>query len=99
MLNLKRKQVEDFINERYAAADWSTVERELEEKRQEIIETASKLGATAVDNTVQLVATFRDTPLDKQFLHLEKKANAERITDELQTSVYNDLYTFFSRHY
>lgn len=107
VLNLKRKQVEGFIGDRlpkivaeafekYAAADRATAEHELEQKRQEIVST---LGATAFDDAGQLAPTFRDTPLGRQFLDLKQKAEAGQVAEELQASVYNDLYTFFSRYY
>ncbi len=107
VLNYKRKKVEEFVSEglpqivaeafaQYAAVDRATAERELEQKRQEILST---LGATAFDATGQLVAAFRETPLGRQFVELEQKAKAGRVADELHASVYNDLYTFFSRYY
>jgi adenine-specific DNA-methyltransferase len=107
VLNYKRKQIEEFIDERlprivaeafarYAAADRTTAERELEEKRHELVST---LGVAALDSAGQLAPEFRNTPLGKQFLELEQKAKAWQIADVLQASVYNDLYTFFSRYY
>ena len=107
VLNYKRKQIEEFINERlrrivddafaqYAAADKAAVERELEERRHEIV---ASMGATAFDATGQLVMAFRETPLGKQFIELEQKVKVGRVAVELKASVYNDLYTFFSRYY
>src|SRR5712692_3137941 len=42
---------------------------------------------------------FRETPLGRQFVELEHKAKAGRVAEELQASVYNDLYIFFSSYY
>ena len=110
VLNYKRRQVEEFINDRlpkivdgafaqYAAANRKEVERELEAKRHEIEDTARKLGQQAFDTTGHLGMAFRETPLGKQFIELEQKAQVGRVADELKASVYNDLYTFFSRYY
>lgn len=107
VLNYRRKQVEEFIGTRlpqvvdeafaqYASADKAAVDRELEEKRHEIV---ASLGATAFDATGQLVMTFRETPLGKQYIELEHKAKVGHVAEELKAGVYNDLYTFFSRYY
>ena len=110
VLNLKRGEIEKFIAERlpqiveeafaeYASADHRELERELEEKRREIEQTASKLGQQAFEPNGQLVFAIRETPLGKQFIELQTKAQAGRVADELKASVYNDLYAFFSRYY
>lgn len=107
VLNYKRQNVEQFILERlprivdealvqYASADQATAEHDLDQKRREIVST---LGATAFDAAGQLVSAFRETPLGKQFVGLEQKATEARVADQLQASVYNDLYTFLSRYY
>ncbi|MBM3858161.1 MAG: site-specific DNA-methyltransferase [Verrucomicrobia bacterium] len=107
VLNYRRKQIEEFIGTRlpqvvdeafaqYAAADKAAVERELEEKRHEIV---ASLGASAFDATGQLVMAFRETPLGKVYIELEQKAKVGQVAEELKAGVYNDLYTFFSRYY
>jgi adenine-specific DNA-methyltransferase len=110
VLNLKRGEIEKFISERlpqivdeafalYAAVDQKELERELEAKRKELEETASKLGQQAFDAGGQMVLALRETPLGHQFIELEDKAKAGRVADDLKASVYNDLYAFFSRYY
>ena len=110
VLNYKRKEVKGFIDERlpqivdeafalYAATDQKELERELAAKRKELEETASKLGQQAFGATGQLEMVLRETPLGKQYTKLEEQAKVGRVADELKASVYNDLYTFFSRYY
>lgn len=107
ILNYKRKQVEDFIDRRlpkivdeafarYAAADHITAQRELEERKHEIIKS---FGDQAFDARGQLVMAFEDTPLGQQYLEARSNAQTTQVADDLKQRVYNDLLTFFSRYY
>lgn len=107
VLNFKRREIEEFITTRlpervgrafarYAEADQAAAERELEQKRQQILAT---LGPDAFDATGQLTMAFRDTPLGRQFAELQQQTRTARVADELKESVFNDLYAFFSRYY
>jgi len=106
ILNYKRQQVEDFITTRlpaivneafaeYAAADRAAVEEELNALQQQIRQT---LGEEAIDEHGQL-RMFHETPLGKQYLETQAKAQSVQVAEDLKTRVYNDLYTFFSRYY
>lgn len=106
ILNYKRKQVEEFISERlpqivdegfaqYAAADKEAVEQELEQTRKDIFKNLSE---QAIDDSGQL-RNYRDTKLGQQCLSLLEKRAKYQVPGELKTSVYNDLFTFFSRYY
>ena len=106
ILNYKRQQVEDFITARlpkivneafaeYAAADRAAVEEELNALQQQIRQT---LGEEAIDEHGQL-RMFHETPLGKQYLETQAKAQSVQVAEDLKTRVYNDLYTFFSRYY
>ncbi|MDW8310734.1 MAG: hypothetical protein RMK20_15285 [Verrucomicrobiales bacterium] len=107
VLNFKRREIEEFITTRlpqcvdaafarYAEADRAAAERELEEKRRQILAT---LGPDAFDPNGQLTMAFRETPLGRQFAELQQQTRAGRVADELKESVFNDLYAFFSRYY
>ncbi len=107
VLNLKRREIEDFIANRlpqrvdaafarYAEADRAAAERELEQKRQQIL---ASLGPNAFDASGQLTMTFRETPLGQEYGKLQQDIRTGRVADELKESVFNDLYAFFSRYY
>jgi adenine-specific DNA-methyltransferase len=107
ILNYKREQVEDFINKRlpqivneefqdYAKAERETLQREIERKREEI---SQAFGEKAFDQQGQLQPDFRETPLGKKYLALQEEMAQYQVTKDLEISVYNDLYTFFSRYY
>jgi len=106
-LNYKRQQVEEFITVRlpeiidtafthYAEADRAAEGRELKQLEQEVRRT---LGEQAFDERGQLLLMFRETPMGKKYLEAAAKAQTEHIAEELRTSVYNSLFTFFSRYY
>jgi adenine-specific DNA-methyltransferase len=107
ILNYKRKQVEEFINERlpqivnkafqdYAKAEKENLQREIERKREEI---SQAFGEKAFDQQGQLQPDFRETPLGKKYLALQEEMAQYQVTEDLKIRVYNDLYAFFSRYY
>jgi adenine-specific DNA-methyltransferase len=107
ILNYKRKEVEDFINERlpqivdkafqdYAKAEKENLQREIERKREEI---SQAFGEKAFDQQGQLQPEFRETPLGKKYLALQEEMAQYQVTEDLKNRIYNDLYTFFSRYY
>jgi adenine-specific DNA-methyltransferase len=107
ILNYKRKQVEEFIAHRlpqivdeafqaYAESDKKSLQEKIESARQEILQ---KLGKRAFDQQGQLQEEFRDTPLGREYLALQERKAQYQVTEDLKISVYNDLYTFFSRYY
>jgi adenine specific DNA methylase Mod len=107
ILNYKRKEVENFINERlpqivnkafqdYAKAEKENLQREIERKREEI---SQAFGEKAFDQQGQLQPEFRETPLGKKYLALQEEMAQYQVTEDLKNRVYNDLYTFFSRYY
>jgi len=110
ILNYKRRQVESFITDRlpqivnqafadYAAKDLATAEQELEQLKEKIEESGRGLGQEPFDDRGNLKEAFRGGELGKQYLDLQSKLQRIQISEELKASVYNDLYTFFSRYY
>ena len=107
ILNYKREQVEDFISTRlpqivdeafaeYAVADRMALEQQLEQKRQEMM---VEYRDQAFDEYGQLSFVFHKTRLGEQYLALRQRYAEYGVAEELETRVYNDLFTFFSRYY
>lgn len=107
ILNYKREQVEEFITSRlpqivdkafgeYVEAEKTALRQELDRLGQQIRRT---LGDGALDAQGRLKPEFRETPLGKQYLEVQEKAQGVHIAEGLKTRVYNDLYAFFSRYY
>lgn len=110
ILNYKRQQIEEFIANRlpeivneafaeYLAADRTVLEQELKSLKQQILQSAKDLGQEPFDEEGNLKEEFRGGKLGKQYLEVQAKLEKIRVTDELKTRVYNDLFNFFSRYY
>lgn len=107
ILNYRRDRVEEFITLRlpqivedafieYAKSEKETLQQEIELKEREIRE---KFGKQAFDEQGQLQLAFRDTPLGGEYLALLDRKKEYRVSEDLKTQIYNDLYNFFSRYY
>lgn len=106
ILNYKRDVIEKFIStdlpeliseelNRDALADQSQAATELAETAEEIVKT---LGKDALDADGNLVH-FQETEIGKKYLSLQGKAAAGRGREALEATIFNHLYTFFSRYY
>jgi adenine-specific DNA-methyltransferase len=89
ILNYKRKQVEEFIAHRlpqivdeafqaYAESEKESLQREIERKRQEILQA---FGEQAFDQQGQLREEFRDTPLGRKYLELQKRREQYQVAE------------------
>ena len=107
IMNYKRDAIEKFITQdlpqaigeeldRGALADQSQAAKELKEVAQQIKET---LGKDALDADGNLVEAYHDTPLGKKYQDLKARAAGGRGHEALEASIFNHLYTFFSRYY
>jgi len=107
ILNYKRDQLEAFITERlpqtvgeafagYAAATSEGVAKEAEEVKQQIV---TDWGPESFDGTGQLKSEIRDKPIGKKYTALQERVKLSKVPEELETRIYNDLHTFFSRYY
>jgi len=107
ILNYRRDRVEEFITLRlpqivedafieYAKSEKETLQQEIELKEREIRE---KFGKQAFNEQGQLQLAFRDTPLGGEYLALLDRKKEYRVSEDLKTQIYNDLYNFFSRYY
>ena len=106
IMNYKRDLIEKFIStdlpeligeelNRDALADQSQVAAELAETADEIAKTLGKDALDADGNLVQ----FQETEIGKKYLSLQAKAAGGRGREALEATIFNHLYTFFSRYY
>src|SRR6266545_4499845 len=107
IMNHKRGVIEKFITadlpkaisaelDRGALADQSQAAKELKEVTEQITQT---LGKDALNADGDLAEAYHDTPLGKKYQDLKAKAAGGRGRGTIETSIFNYLYTFFSRYY
>ena len=59
---------------------------------------SESFGDDAIDLRGDLTS-FHDTPLGKQYLALRREAGDSPDREQLKASIFNHLFTFFSRYY
>ncbi|MEW5878658.1 MAG: site-specific DNA-methyltransferase [Acidobacteriota bacterium] len=107
IMNHKRKVIERFIFEdlpkaiseelqRGALAELGQAQQALAAARQKVVDA---LGEDALDADGNLAEKYRDTKAGKEYLEAKTKAVGSRPTEALEASIYNHLYTFFSRYW
>lgn len=106
IMNYKRDVIEKFITkdlpkavaeelDRGALADQDQAAKKLHEVVRQIREI---LGKDVLDDDGNLTK-FQETDIGKEYLDLKAKAAGGRGREALETSIFNHLYTFFSRYY
>ena len=107
IMNHKRDAIERFIIEKLPSSINTELEQgaleqqdraaaALEEARRNVV---SALGESAFDAAGELAEAFRGTPYAKAYVEAKARAGASRSSGAVADSVYNHLYTFFSRYY
>ena len=111
IMNHKRDVIERYIAEelpqiitdelsRGMLAEQAIIRKELAEAQEEISEL---LGPRAIHSDGNLQQAFHETPMGARYLNLQQRQawHVARGADveAFQTTVYNHLYTFFSRYY
>ncbi len=107
ILNHKRKVIEKFIQEdlpkaiseelnRGALGEQILAQKALEKARERVLEA---LGHEALDANGNLAEKYRDTNIGKAYLEAQAHAKGSRSTEALEATIYNHLYTFFSRYW
>lgn len=102
----KRIEVERFIYEGLpgivdGAMKGGAVSRQAarkEDLRQKAAQVRENFGDDAINPQGELTS-FRETPLGKQYLALRKEAGDAPDREQLKATIFNHLYTFFSRYY
>ncbi|MBT9258571.1 MAG: site-specific DNA-methyltransferase [Clostridiales bacterium] len=107
IMNHKRHVIDRWITEdlpraieeelrKGALAEQVEAHQALQEARQKVLET---LGEEALDAEGNLVETYHNTKVGRDYLELQQKARAVRSREALEAAIYNHLYTFFSRYW
>ena len=106
IINYRREQIENFIHEELPAivndaldanSDAESARQEIETLTQRIVQT---LGGNVLDADGDLInEMYRETPLVQQYLEAQVRHGSPRSRDQREDTVYNHLYTFFSRYY
>jgi adenine-specific DNA-methyltransferase len=107
ILNYKREQIKDFIENRLPEIVESAFEKHkqalsknIEEEFNKVKEDVKKiLGDEAISPTGELNEIFKNTPLGKKYLEIKEQKELLEKIEEIKGQVYNDLYNFFSRFY
>ena len=106
IMNHKRDVVERFITEKLPNAIDGALEigqlAEQEQAKADLRKACdalvSTLGADALDADGNLIK-FEGTPVGKAYRTAKEAAEGARGSDAVEVSIYNHLYTFFSRYY
>lgn len=107
IMNFKRDVIEKFIEKdfldavekelkRGALAEQSETAKQLEEKKQAVKEA---LGDEALDAEDNLKKDYKSTKIGKEYLKLKDEVGAWKSQPALEATIFNHLYTFFSRYY
>ncbi len=108
IMNQKRDAVERFVSEQLPAyvsaelnrgplAQQARAEADLKEITQRF---RAALGENAIDENGDLAAAHYELPIGKEYLEAQQQAaDGSRSRDAVETSIYNNLNTFFGRYY
>jgi len=107
ILNYKRKQIENFIDndlkkkvesafEKYKSETLKDIDQRLEDAKQKVIQS---LGQDAFTPTGELDKKYETTRVGEEYLKLKKQKEEAKNIESIQSQVFNDLYNFFSRYY
>ena len=106
IINYRREQIQTFIGEELPiiVKDALDANTEIESDRQEIENLAQQIRQTLGDNVLDadgnlINDTYADANIVAQYLEAKERLGSPQSTDQREDSVYNHLYTFFSRYY
>jgi len=107
VLNYKRKQVDEFINEKLPRIVKSAFEKHksdltenLEQEFKNVSEEIRRnFGENAISDTGELDDKFKNTPLAQKYIRIKEQKDTFQRIEDIENQVYNDLYNFFSRFY
>jgi hypothetical protein len=107
IMNYKREEIESFIEndlinaierefEKYKAVTQKELNQEFLRVKRELI---SSLGESALELNGEVKDEFKSTPTAQNYQKVKKQLDEIDITENIQSQVFNDLYSFFSRYY
>lgn len=106
IMNYKRKEIEQFINKELIDKINEQLKLLNEEEKGKAGDELEKLknqikdsfGDDAFHNG-KLKKEFANTPLGKKYLKQREQLNGIKISEELESKIYNHIFSFFSRYY
>jgi adenine-specific DNA-methyltransferase len=107
IMNHKRREIRHFIDEGLprtvegalkggVVAQQAAQAEDLRQKTDRVKET---FGEYAIDTQGELNESFRETPLGREYLEARSRAGSAVDLEELKATIFNHVYTFFSRYY
>ncbi|MCY4553065.1 MAG: site-specific DNA-methyltransferase [Candidatus Poribacteria bacterium] len=106
IINYRRDQLQAFIDKELPTIVQSALDAntETESAREELEDLKKRVkdafGDDVLDADGNLVdETIRDRPLVKKYLEAREQLGSPQTRDQREDTVYNHLYTFFSRYY
>ena len=106
IINYRRDQLQKFIDEELptivkdaldANTEAESAHEELEDLKKRVKDA---FGEDVLDaDGILIDETIKDRPLVKQYLEAQKQLGSPPTRDQREDTVYNHLYTFFSRYY
>ena len=109
IINYRRDQIHNFIDEELptivqnaldANTEAESARERITELESQVRELGDNLGEEMLDADGKLVnETYRETPLIQQYLEARAQLGSPQSQDQRADTVFNHLYTFFSRYY
>ena len=106
IINYRRDQLQAFIDKELPTIVQSALDAntETESAREELEDLKQRVkdafGEDVLDaDGILIDETIKDRPLVKQYLEAQEQLGSPQTRDQREDTVYNQLYTFFSRYY
>ena len=106
IINYRRDQIQNFIDEKLPAIvnDALDANSEVESAHQELESLVQQISQTLGDNVLDadgnlINETYSETPLVRQYLETRERLGSPQSRNQREDTIYNYLYTFFSRYY
>lgn len=109
IINYRRNQIQAFVDEELptivnnaleANTEAESVREHITELENQVRELGSNLGEEMLDADGNLInEAYRERPLIQQYLEAREQHGSPQNRDQREDTVYNHLYTFFSRYY
>ena len=109
IINYRRDQIQSFIDEELPTivnnalstnTEAESAHERITELENQVRELGENLGEEMLDADGNLInETYRETPLVQQYLEAREQLGSPRTRDQRANTVFNHLYTFFSRYY
>lgn len=106
IMNYKRKEIEQFINKELIDKINEQLKLLNEEERGKAGDELEKLKNQIMDSfgddafhNGKLKKEFANTPLGKKYLKQKEQLDGIKISEELESKIYNHIFSFFSRYY